>query len=268
MYIEIFVILFLLISIFVIRKIFMSKNIQENTKEIEVNSFDEIEEITAIENISTNLIKKETEIIYELQTHKVKYLIYDYSRNLTYEFRDLYIDVVLNNLWINEPFHSIFYKLLILFDKDELMIKDKNSKILTLNIRDQYSNNMIVSKSYQVFSSKKILNMTLIKSINEIIKFNKDDAQNIILAICIITLQKSLHFSNGKISNDSVDKLLTTNVKAIITMIQDKHHQLLFIEDSFLFAFLNTITEPYNDSEELSFVKIPTNLPKKILTQI
>ena len=51
-------------------------------------------------------------------------------------------------------------------------------------------------------------------------------------------------------------------------MIKNKHNQLLFIEDSFLFAFLNTITEPYNDSEELSFVKIPTNLPKKILTQI
>jgi hypothetical protein len=51
-------------------------------------------------------------------------------------------------------------------------------------------------------------------------------------------------------------------------MIEKKHHQLLFIEDSFLFAFLNTRTEPYNDSEELSFVKIPTNLPKKVLTQI
>ena len=180
----------------------------------------------------------------------------------------MYVDIVLNNLWINEPFHSTFYKVLILFDKDELMIKDKNSKILTLNIRDQYSNNMIVSKSYQVFSSKRIVKMTLLKALNEILNFKKDDAQNIVLAICIITLQKSLHFSNGKISNDSVDKLLTTNVKAIITMIQDKHNQLSFIEDSFLFAFLNTITEPYNDSEELSFVKIPANLPKKILTQI
>lgn len=265
MYIEILVILFLLISIFVIRKIFMSKNIQENNNEI---PFDEVEEIIDEENISDDPIEKEPEKIYELQTHKVKYQIYDYSKNLTYEFRDLYVDIVLNNLWINEPFHSIFYKVLILFDKDELMIKDKNSKILTLNIRDQYSNNMIVSKSYQVFSSKRIVKMTLLKALNEILNFKKDDAQNIVLAICIITLQKSLHFSNGKISNDSVDKLLTTNVKAIITMIQDKHNQLSFIEDSFLFAFLNTITEPYNDSEELSFVKIPANLPKKILTQI
>ena len=265
MYIEILVILFLLISIFVIRKIFMSKNIQENNNEI---PFDEVEEIIDEENISDDSIEKEPEKIYELQTHKVKYQIYDYSKNLTYEFRDLYVDIVLNNLWINEPFHSTFYKVLILFDKDELMIKDKNSKILTLNIRDQYSNNMIVSKSYQVFSSKRIVKMTLLKAFNEIIKFRKDDAQNIILAICIITLQKSLHFNNGKISNDFVDKLLTTNIKDIISMIEKKHHQLLFIEDSFLFAFLNTRTEPYNDSEELSFVKIPTNLPKKILTQI
>lgn len=265
MYMEILVILFLLISIFVIHKIFMSKNIQEKNDEI---PFDESEEVTIEENISNDFIEKEPEKIYELQTHKVKYQIYDYSRNLTYEFKDLYVDIVLNNLWINEPFHSTFYKVLILFDRDELMIKDKNSKILTLNVRDPYSNNMIVSKSYQVFSSKKIVKMTLLKALNEIIKFKKDDAQNIILAICIITLQKSLHFTDGKISNDSVDKLLTTNVKAIITMIQDKHNQLLFIEDSFLFAFLNTITEPYNDSEELSFVKIPANLPKKILTQI
>ena len=43
----------------------------------------------------------------------------------------------------------------------------KNSKILTLNVRDQYSNNMIVSKSYQVFSSKRIVKMTLLKVINE-----------------------------------------------------------------------------------------------------
>lgn len=268
MYIEILVILFLLISIFVIRKIFMSKNIQENTEEIEVNSFDESEEVTIEENISDNFIEKEPEKIYKLQTHKVKYLIYDYSRNLTYEFRDLYVNIILNNLWINEPFHSTFYKLLILFDKDELMIKDKNSKILTLNIRDQYSNNMIVSNSYQVFSTKKIVKMTLLKALNEIINFKKDDAQNIILAICVITLEKSLHFSNGKISNDFINELLTTNVKNIITMIKNKHHQLSFVEDSFLFVFLNTTTEPYNDSEELSFVKIPTNLPKKVLTQI
>lgn len=265
MYIGILVILFLLISIFVIRKIFMSKNIQENNDEI---PFDGSEEVTIEENISDDFIEKEPEKIYELQTHKVKYQIYDYSRNLTYEFKDLYVDIVLNNLWINEPFHSTFYKVLILFDKDELMIKDKNSKILTLNVRDQYSNNMIVSKSYQVFSSKRIVKMTFLKAINEIIKFKKDDAQNIILAICVITLEKSLHFSNGKISNDFINELLTTNVKAIITMIQDKHHQLLFVEDSFLFAFLNSRTEPYNDSKELSFVRIPTNLPKRILTQI
>ncbi len=268
MYIEILVILFLIMLIFTIGKIFKSKQIQKNKKELEANSFNKIGEITAEENISTNLIEKELVKIYQLQTHKVKYLIYDYSKNLTYQFRDLYIDIVLNNLWMNEPFHSTFYKLLILFDKDELMIRNKNSKILTLNIRDKYSNNMIASNSYQVFSSKKILNMTLLKSINEIIKFNKNDAQNIILAICIITLQKSLHFSNGKISNDFINELLTTNVKNIITMIKDKHPQLLFIEDSFLFAFLNTRTEPYNDSEELSFVKIPVNLPKKVLTQI
>lgn len=265
MYIEILVILFLLISIFIIRKIFMSKNIQEDNDEI---TFDGFEEVTIEENISDDFIEKEPEKIYELQTHKVKYQIYDYSKNLTYEFRDLYIDIVLNNLWINEPFHSTFYKLLILFDKDELIIKDKNSKILTLNVRDQYSNNMIVSKSYQVFSSKRIVKMTLLKAINEIIKFKKDDAQNIILAICIITLQKSIHFTNGKISNDFINELLTTEMKNIITMIQDKHHQLLFIEDSFLFAFLNTTTEPYNDSEELNFIKIPINLPKKVLTQI
>ena len=267
MYIEILVILFLLISIFVIRKIFMSKNIQETTKQ-EVNSFDEVEEITIKENISTDLIEKEPEIIYKLQTHKVKYLIYDYSRNLTYEFRDLYVNIILNNLWINEPFHSTFYKLLILFDKDDLMIKDKNSKILTLNIRDQNSNNMIVSNSYQVFSSKKIVKMTFLKALNQIMNFNKNDAQNIVLAICVITLEKSLHFSNGKISNDFINELLTTEVKNIITMIKNKHHQLSFVEDSFLFAFLNTTTEPYNDSEELNFVKIPTNLPKKVLTQI
>jgi hypothetical protein len=243
----------------------MSKNIQEDNDEI---TFDGFEEVTIEENISDDFIEKEPEKIYELQTHKVKYQIYDYSKNLTYEFRDLYIDIVLNNLWINEPFHSTFYKLLILFDKDELIIKDKNSKILTLNVRDQYSNNMIVSKSYQVFSSKRIVKMTLLKAINEIIKFKKDDAQNIILAICIITLQKSIHFTNGKISNDFINELLTTEMKNIITMIQDKHHQLLFIEDSFLFAFLNTTTEPYNDSEELNFIKIPINLPKKVLTQI
>lgn len=268
MYIEILVILFLIMLIFTIGKIFKSKQIQKNKKELEANSFNEAKEIHSEENISNDFIEKEPEKIYQLQTHKVKYLIYDYSKNLTYEFTDLYVNIILNNLWINEPFHSIFYKLLILFDKDEFIIKDKNSKVLTLNTRDKYSNTMIVSKSYQVFSSKKILKITLLKALNEIIKFRKDDAQNIILAICIITLQKSLHFSNGKISNDFVDKLLTTNIKDIISMIEKKHHQLLFVEDSFLFAFLNTRTEPYNDSEELSFVKIPTNLPKKVLTQI
>ena len=48
MYIEILGILFLFISIFVIRKIFMSKNIQANNDEM---PFDEVEEIIDEENI-------------------------------------------------------------------------------------------------------------------------------------------------------------------------------------------------------------------------
>lgn len=39
MYIEILVILFLIISIFVIRKIFMSKNIQEDNDEITFDAY-------------------------------------------------------------------------------------------------------------------------------------------------------------------------------------------------------------------------------------
>lgn len=72
---------------------------------------------------------------YALNTHSVKYHQYD-----CFEWcntRNIYQNVTLERLWLKEPFHTAFAKLLLLLDSNELWIKVPNSKELTLRQRDQ-----------------------------------------------------------------------------------------------------------------------------------
>ena len=218
----------------------------------------------------TDKVQEKIEKVYQLQTHKIKYKLYDTKFKLDFYLNNLYQNVVVENLYIDEPFHTDFYKLLLLLNKDELMIVDKKAKVLTLNIRDT-NNQMQISKSYSVFSVKDIIVEVLNISLNKILQFQKSDAQNIILAICILSIQKSQHFETQQNQNDRIQNMLDIDFKRIefiINLINKKDEQLLFIDDAINYAFETTRTYPYNDSEKQQVLSLDIKLPKKVLMSI
>ena len=217
--------------------------------------------------------EKKPEPMYQLQTHKIKYHVYSMSKLQDYGCKDLYSTFVLDGLWMNEPFHTTFYKILLLLDKNDLMIIDPNSEVLILNIRDRHTNKMIISKSYKVFSTKDIINATLIEVMKSILRFQKYDAQNILLAICAIALQDSIHYIFKDEFKNTIEDLFKDYkyedvVRAMIDLIKEKNEKLLFVDNAFKEAFLSTQSEPYNDSVEPLLSQLPSKLPQKILQHI
>lgn len=99
----------------------------------------------------TEEVEPEPEKFYELNTHKVRYALYNPSSEGLHELRAIYKLVVHDNLWINEPFHTKFYEFLMLINDNDFMIIDPYSKVITMNVRDKY-NKVQTSKSYQVYT--------------------------------------------------------------------------------------------------------------------
>lgn len=218
-----------------------------------------------------NLPEEEPEPVYQLQTHKVKYQLYNPNRDLR-ELNLLYKLVVHKHYWINEPFHTKFYKILLILDKNDFMILDPNSKVLTINLRDE-NNKTSTSKSYQVYSTSDIIKVVIPEVMGDITIFNKKDAQNILIAIFILALEKSVHYLSKDAPINTIKVLLgeykhSDSVKHIISLIKEKNSQLVFVIDAFKEAFRTTQTLPYNDTEIPQQLQIPEKLPVKFLQEI
>lgn len=231
-----------------------------------------------VQFIENKVTEKETteepepEPLYQLQTDKVKYWLYSSSFKNLHELRFLYGLVVHQNLWINEPFHSKFYELLIIFDKNDFMIIDPNSKVITMNIRDKH-NKTQASKSYQVYSTRDLIKFIIPECMKNIKRFNKIDAENILIAIFIFALGKSVHYLSSKVPKNTINELLTNyayyeDIKYIVGLIEEKDSQLYFITEAFYEALSVVSTLPYNDSEVPKSLQIPRKLPEKSLQEI
>jgi len=215
--------------------------------------------------------KPEQEPVFQLNTHKVKYKLYNSTNDLR-ELAFLYKIVVKKYYWINEPFHSQFYKILLILEKNDFMILDSSSKILTINVRDK-NNEVQTSKSFQVFNTRDIFETVITRAIKDIARFNKNDAQNIIIAIFIIVLEKSVHYLSKDEPISIIKELLneykySDNVKYIIDLIKEKDSKLIFVKDAFKYAFRATQTLPYNDSEVPQPLQLSQKTPQKFLQEI
>lgn len=215
--------------------------------------------------------KPNLEPVYQFQTHRMRYLLYNPRWDLEY-LAPLYKDVVLEYLWINEPFHSKFYEMLMILDQNEFMIIDSNSKIITMSVRDA-NNQANISKSYQVFATKDIVETTIRESMRNIMKFQKRDAQNILLAICIMALEQSIHYASKEVAENIIKELLkdyayNNTIEFLINLIKKKEEELLFIEYAFKEAFETARAWPYNDSETSKPLRLPKELPIKYLQEI
>ena len=235
-----------------------------------VNVEDEFREEIAEEILEE--IVPPPEPIYRLQTHAIKYLIYNPDFLNHFKSRDLYQMIILHNHWFNDPFHAMIFKILLLIDKDEFFIKDVNSREIISNLRVK-NNQMKKIKSYQVFSSLEITKSFFDYAMEEILKFKKDDTQDITLACLLMILSKSKHFETLK--NYNLDDLYLENyerkveVKHILDLIKTNDDQLKFIQESLLKVFNTTRQKPYVEkpNEVLQVQSLP-KLPPKILMHI
>lgn len=257
-----------LLSLYGVYKV--KKYSKEKTQIIESQNFELLQEEKTQDS---KVEESKIEPVYQLQTHKVKYWLYTPSYDLkSYSLRYLYHDIVVKNLWINEPFHSKFYEILMILDKNEFMMVDPHSRVITMNVRGK-DNKVTTSKSFQVFATQDIVGATLKVSVSDIVRFNQHDAQNIVLAICLIALEQSLHYQSHEVSLDIVktmwkDYEFTEDIYHITTLLKEQNEQLQFVNKAFQIAFEITQTEAYNDSEASNPLQLPTKLPQKVLKEV
>jgi hypothetical protein len=226
----------------------------------------------AINNEIAEEVVPKAEQLYELNTHKVQCSLYNPNFDGLHELSFLYRLVVHKNFWINEPFHTKFYEFLMLINDNDFMIIDPNSKVITMNTRDQH-NKVQTSKSYQVFSTKDIIQHVVLYCMDDIKRFNKKDAQNLVISIFIIALKQSVHYLSYEIPLNIIDKMLkryeqAQGIRNIIQMIEAKNEKVYFIQKSIYDAFTVIKTLPYNDSEAPKAIEIRLQISQKILQTI
>ena len=265
-------IIFCIIIYYLIKKNLISKKVSCNTNVNIVNKEDinHVSDSSDIIQINKVIKEKTTEKLYQLQTDNIRYKLYDIRHTIDYSFQNIYKKIVLEHLWINEPFYTIFYKLLVFLNKSELMIIDKYSRVLILNTRDK-NNNIITSKSYQVFSTKKIIITTIENTMDKIMIYNQNDAQLIFISIFIFIIQKSTNEISKNSTNEIINEILNDkneDIYLVIDLIKKKSDQFLFINNALSDAFICTKTEPYNDSIKSNLITLPINLPEKKLISI
>ena len=246
------------------------KRIQEHKKQEEIVKLMKLKEQQKKLQIELE-IKKKQELFEKSilgQKEAIKYYLFN-TDLLRYNLVYLYKDIICDLLWINEPFHTKFYEFLMLINDNNFMIIDKNSEVMTMNIRDKY-NKMQTSKSYQVFSTKDVLIFVINQTINHLARLNKYDAQNILLAIFVFALEQSVHYISRDIA---INELLKSypyndNIIDISKSIKDENSNLKFVSSAFNLAFSKLNTLPYNDSEIKKPLEFPPKLPQKFLQKI
>ncbi|GGD34194.1 hypothetical protein GCM10012288_05210 [Malaciobacter pacificus] len=214
----------------------------------------------------------EEDLLYELNTHKVRYSLYNPNFQGLHEFNSIYKLVVHDNLWINEPFHSKFYEFLLLINDNDFMIIDPYSKVITMNVRDKY-NKVQTSKSYQVYSTKDIIKHMISYCMDDITRFNKKDAQNLLISIFIVALKQSVHYLSKDVPQNIIDKMLkdykeALAIKNIVHMVETEKEKVYFIQEALYDAFSVVETLPYNDSEVSKALEVRKELPQKLLQSI
>lgn len=182
----------LVFLLFVVKKFFFAT--QQNKEVLEKKIKPEfVKEEVVKEEIVEDVIKKEVEIFYQLNVENIKLDLYPLSTFSHYQIRSSYRQIVLDNYWINEPFHTKFTKILYYVNGQEFWIKSPNSKEIILNMRG--SNGEILKiNSLKVLDLKEVvfnLTIEILKIKNQTKGFlSRENIQDILLPAIIYTLSK------------------------------------------------------------------------------
>ncbi|RLA83503.1 MAG: hypothetical protein DRG78_04220 [Epsilonproteobacteria bacterium] len=145
------------------------------------------------DRIKAPKIIKKQEIYYQLNTHAIRLNLYPKSHFKNYIVEEIYQKIVIDNYWLEEPFHTEFYKMLQFIGSNKLWIKDPKTREIIINTRD---NNDKLSKktSMNVLALNEVLESILYGLLLDLKRrkiVNKKDIQNAILSASIYVLSKS-----------------------------------------------------------------------------
>lgn len=238
--------------------LFISTLSQEKSLEVENN----------IHNIEEEAPPSVPPVLYQLNTDLIRYRLYS-TKHLQKDTQILYSNIILKNLWINEPFHSTFYKFLLMLNKDTYFVRDPFSKVITSNLRND-ANQMVKVESYLVLSVLELIAYCISNCLGSIKKFRRSDAQNLTLALMIFVLQKSENMIESYLF--TMKKYLfedypdANKCEYILSLLDHHDERLKFIPAVYDLAIRNVDRHPYvagTTQPELS-----TNtlfLPNKVL---
>jgi hypothetical protein len=211
-------------------------------------------------------------VLYQLNTHLIRHQLYS-TKHLRKDTQLLYTNIILRNLWINEPFHSTIFNLLLILDKDEFFIRDPFSRVITSNLRNA-SNEMVKVESYSVLSVLEIIGYCISDCIGLITKFRKNDAQNITFALVFFVLQKSENMTESDLLK--MKKYLFENypdanhIEYILSLFEQQHDERLdFIPSVYDLAIKNIDRHAYvAGSAKPKFCSNAIILPPKTLQSL
>lgn len=204
-------------------------------------------------------------VMYQLNTNLIRYKLYT-TKHLRKETQILYSKVILENLWINEPLHSTFFKLLLILDENQFFIRDPFSKVIKCNLRNEF-NQMVTVESYTVLSTLEVVEYCISEGLHSILRRKKQNVQNVILAWILWIMSKSQNMDKADL--DYLKKIVFedhTQVDHLVSLIEAYDSRFDFIRLTYDLAINFSDRHPYVEankkSESLTTIK---NLPIKTL---
>lgn len=243
--------------------LFISTLLQEKSLEIE----------NKIQNIEEEALPSAPPILYQLNTDLIRYQLYP-AKHLSKEAQMLYSKVILDNLWINEPFHSTFFKLLLILNENRFFIQDPFSNVIKCNLRDEY-NQMIVVESYTVLSTLEMVEYCIHENFRSIFRHKKQNPKNVILAWILWIMKKSLNIYEDDLLYLKKNVLEDyAQVDHIVSLIEMYDSRFDFIRLTYNFAINFVDRHPYvadgtPSKPSTTVIKLPIKtlqtLPKNVL---
>jgi hypothetical protein len=207
---------------------------------------------------------------------KVKYNYYLPSNFNDVQTKELYTNIIVSNIWIEEPFHTIFTSILkFLEDNDDCINSESTRKIKIKIAKTNESAN-----AYKVYSIKELIFMTVDKVYRQIrTEYNSKDIQIILLATLLfkINLLRSMSSVYNDINDINctdifLDKFENSKkVIGVIKQIRQETEQFNFVNIIFQNSKKFAIEFPYEDSHKsqknlLALSKYVPNIKKKLIS--
>ena len=260
----------------VVKKFFFAT--AKNKEVLEKETMQEIAKEEVIkEEIVEEVIKKEVEVFYQLNVENIKLDLYPLSAFSYYQIRNSYRQIVLDNYWINEPFHTKFTKILYYIDAQDLWIKSPTTKEIILNMRDQ-NGEILKTNSLKVLDLKEVvfnLTIEILKIKNQTKGFlSRENIQDILLPAIIYTLSKC---GNLDVETTDENEIINILIEIFFSDFSEESKRAIVPKNNLNFEMIVQIFErsisqareypntiyTKNDTEKI--VKKLQNFPKKQL---